>query len=299
MREIRGGFRPTLDLYWNPHVPNGGGYVCADDETSLAAYRELDIGIVPTRILRPKPNALGEASIWLEQRGEYAAVAKTVPPGIESYSSFIGSPDVELNTILALLIDRCKDAQRMIVDFHEDASTDLHYHQMLHAVVHRHERLLDSILTLTRTGRVEHALGLTRMAYEAFLNFYIDWLSPQFFGPRLQLLAALRQQEVANRPLSENDRKPLTNFVGLLENASDKARLSPLGQFYHKAVYPGLSLVAHQSYAHLEREASFRVDTVSQSPLPEGTLGHWLDIITASLIVRVRNEVGVPSSVAT
>ena len=34
-RGIRGGRRPVLDLYWSPLAPNGGGYVCSDDEVVL------------------------------------------------------------------------------------------------------------------------------------------------------------------------------------------------------------------------------------------------------------------------
>src|SRR5947209_12234122 len=49
-RAIRGGSRPSLDLYWSPLAPGGGGYVCADDETALAAYSRLNFAWVPCKV---------------------------------------------------------------------------------------------------------------------------------------------------------------------------------------------------------------------------------------------------------
>ena len=47
----------------------------------------------------------------------------------------------------------------------------------------------------------------------------------------------------------------LSNFVEFFEKASDKGLISPLGSYFHSAIYPPLSLVAHQSYVNLEQEA--------------------------------------------
>lgn len=37
VERIRNGFLAPLDLLWSPHAPDGGGYICPDDEITLAA----------------------------------------------------------------------------------------------------------------------------------------------------------------------------------------------------------------------------------------------------------------------
>ncbi|MBV8121604.1 MAG: hypothetical protein JO081_16890 [Alphaproteobacteria bacterium] len=86
----------------------------------------------------------------------------------------------------------------------------------------------------------------------------------------------------------------LGNFPDVLENTSEKAQVSPLGCFFHSSIYPPLSLVAHQSYMHLEHEAvSFDDNDLSDISARVKQLGRWLDILTAALLVRVRNDVGL------
>jgi hypothetical protein len=106
--------------------------------------------------------------------------------------------------------------------------------------------MLDSILCLVDLGRIEHAEVLARVAYEGFLNFYIDWLSPEFFGPRLQLLSSVRAAQGGGDSSLDDSLSVLDNLPLLLENTSEKARISPLGSFFHSSMYPPLSLVAHQ-----------------------------------------------------
>ncbi len=89
-RLIRGGSRTLLDLYWSPLAPGGGGYVCADDETVLAAYSRLNFGWVQCRVLRPKKVKASEASIWLEKHGDGVRFKKAVAPAVDNYKSFVG-----------------------------------------------------------------------------------------------------------------------------------------------------------------------------------------------------------------
>lgn len=191
-KRIRCGFRDPLDLHWSPHAPDGGGYICPDDEIKLGAYRQLNIEFVPCRIIRPKPTPNTEAAIWIEKRGQYIGMARSVPPVMKTYQSIIGDEFSDLAGALTRLMRLCSLSRASIKAFHEEPTriAPIHYHQTLHAVVARHERALDSVLNLIQVGRREHALAIVRMAYEAFLNFYLDWLSPQFFGLRMQALAA-------------------------------------------------------------------------------------------------------------
>lgn len=291
---IRSGGRPTLDLQWSPHAPDGGGYVCADDEVTLAAYRALGISMVPCRVLRPIAQPGPEAAIWLEGKDERTALAKTVPPSIVGYASFFGDKQICIEEALEELIAKCVSTSEGVRSFHQDYNHDVHYHEMLHALTRRHARVLDSILKLVRMGRQEHAIGLFRMAYEAFLNFYFDWIAPEFFGPRLQLLSALRNSDSSEESVDNSAWEVLCNFPGLLENTSEKARLSPLGATFHKFMYPASSLVVHQSYRHLEFEASAFDDLESTETIfTEPQLVRYLDVLTAALLIRIRNDVGL------
>ena len=170
---------------------------------------------------------------------------------------------------------------------------------MLHALLLRHERILDSISRMVALGRVEHASVLTRVAYEAFLNFYVDWLSPEFFGPRLQFLSAVRAAQRRGIETPDDSLAVLANLVEFFENTSDKARVSPLGSSFHTLIYPWLSLVAHQSYGFLQYEASDFRDADFLDPRSDvGQLGRWLDILTAALLVRIRNDIGIATEVS-
>jgi hypothetical protein len=209
-----------------------------------------------------------------------------------------GVEDPPFDELISSLSNASERTRRLIRRFHLNDLEATHYHQVLHAILRRHEEFLSSIRVMVEQNRLEHAEGLARMCYEAFLNFYLDWLAPWFFGPRFQLLSAVRYAELA-----ENDPKELKelrdslsvlqNFTQLLETTADKARLSPLGSIFHSMVYPPLSLVSHQSYSNLEAEAVTFSDTVTDAP-PERVrqLGRWLDAITTAMVVRIRDDAG-------
>lgn len=188
----------------------------------------------------------------MRKAGERIELVKSIPADTEK-----GLPAYALNEdfnhcqSLAALIKQSEKTVAAIKAFHRSAPDSPDYHAMLVNLVMRHARGLDTISRLIELNRIEHALGITRMIYEAFLNFYIDWLCPQFMGPRLQFLAAIRGSGKQQKKQIEANMHLLTNFVGLLENTTEKARVSPLGSLYHEIVYPTLSLVAHQSYRHL------------------------------------------------
>lgn len=295
VRSIRAGFRPVLDLHWSPHAPDGGGYICPDHEVALAAYRELNIKSVPCQIIRPKPTPSAEAAIWVEQHGQYLKMVRSVPPVISNYQSILGHDVSDLPNGLQRLMELCSRLRARIKAFHEGdrGIAAIHYHHTLHTVVARHERALDSVLRLVKANRHEHALAIVRMAYEGFLNFYLDWLSPQFFGLRMQALATYRRAELSDKNCVL-DWKPLSNFPRLFENAAEKARLSPLGPLYHDHAYPMLSLIMHQSYFGIEAEACSFDDDGSSSPVSEAQICRWLDFLTAALLTRVGNDVGHP-----
>lgn len=133
------------------------------------------------------------------------------------------------------------------------------------------------------------------MLYEGFLNFYLDWLSPEFFGIRLQVWAALKGRETRGEKRIDDDWLVLQNFSSLFGNTAEKAKLSPLGQTYHDLIYPPLSLISHQAYGNVEKEASSFDDEFRVSDMNARQIGRWLSTLSAALLSRIRNDIGIPS----
>lgn len=292
-RQIRGGHRPTVDLFWNAHCREGGGFICPDDENALEGYRRANVSLVPCRIIRPKKVAHSEGAIWLAARKNSARMDRLIAPEITGYASFLGTTESNIRETGAVLSTLCEQARSEIKAFHSEASSGVHYHQMLFAFVRRHELAIESVLDLLSKGRAEHALAVVRMAYEAFLNFYLDWLSPEFFGPRLQLLAMLKEVSVTGDDAIDSAMDSLENFPALFGNSAEKAKICPLGTLFHNAAYPALSLVVHQSYGNIEKySSSFYDGEQTLRKEDELQLCRWLDFLTAAILIRVRNEVG-------
>lgn len=289
---IRQGERPTIDLVWSPLVEGGGGYICADDENVLAAYRYLGIKIIPCRVLRPQAKASSEAAIWIKEQKDIIYHEKLVPSEIEYYKAYAVPESTTFKDAVAFLISKCASARAQIKLFHAAVEEGIHYHQMLFAVLIRHERTLRSVLELMSRGCDEHASVVLRLTYEAFLNFYIDWLSPQFFGPRLQLLSIIKIEQGFGSNALDKNLGILGNVPGLIENVRAKARISPLGEHFYNSLYPWLSTIAHQSYGYLEREASSFDIEFLPDPRQEKQILLSLNVLTYALVSRINNEIG-------
>jgi hypothetical protein len=77
-----------------------------------------------------------------------------------------------------------------------------------------------------------------------------------------------------------------------LSSVVDKARISPLGERFHNALYPTLSWVTHQAYGVLEPEAmDFETDIEDDGGLVV-ILAQALDLVTTAMLVRIRDDVG-------
>lgn len=299
MARIRRGARPILMVYWNPICPKPSKYVCADDEVALAAYLKLKIDLVPCLVLKPKDVVASEAAIWTQAKfkkdEEEVRLLRSIAPKVDAFATLHFEGELSFVDLLEALISVCSQTRQRVREFHSGAPIT-NYHHVLHATLRRHERILDSIGKLASLDRMEHAIALVRVAYEAFLNFYVDWISPAFFGPRLQFLAKVRRASIFRgiKPESHPDIGVLTNFVEFLSRVSDKARISPLGAEFHRRIYPSLSLVVHQSYESMEIEANDFLDESTQDLGDEiRHYGQCLNVITTALVKRVRNEVGI------
>lgn len=283
---IRGGARPPVEVYWSTLAPNGGAYVCSDAEAVLEAYKRLNIGMVPARILRPKNVRSGEGSIWIEPQLSGVGIAKLVSSRPQQSFQSRGMSDDSPVKILGSLSSWSSDVSELVCKFHVNHPSNLNYHHVLNAVARRHARFLDSIKLMIDLGRLEHAAVISRSCYEAYLNFYLDWLAPEFIGPRLQLLSAVRIADYHGDEL-----KILVNFIQLFKKTIDKARLSSLGEKFYTILYPALSRIVHQSYAYIEREGSDFSDVPDEVDSTE-TIVRCLNVITVALLSRIMNDIG-------
>lgn len=294
---IRQGDRPALHLYWSPLCDKESKLVCPDDEMVLAAYRSLGITYVPAFIYDPAEVRRDEGALWTRNVSNVWSYVRALGPRVDAYLASRRADDLPASEALAMLVDDCARTRAAVRDFHLERKDGVHYHQMLHARLLRHERALRTIGELLSTGRVEHACALVRMVYEAFLGFYVDWLSPSFVGPRLQAVSHVgpRKSPFATTIDPETQKaisKGLGGFERLLTSVVEKARVSALGERFYNAVYPELSRFAHQAYGVLENEA---LDFEDDAP-PDDELARylliWLNVITTALVFRISNEVG-------
>lgn len=281
---ISSGARPIVEVYWSQLAPNKGGYVCPDSEVTLATYRLTSINYVPIRILKPKRAAGPEGAIIIRPTED--GFRHLQRPTHVGYDTFRIDGDIDATFELDLLISYCEDTLSEITSFHKEGDGKLHYHQFLHAIVRRHARAVSSISWLVVNKRFEHAFILLRSTYEAFLNFYVDWLSPELIGPRLQFISSVRARNSCASEL-----KIIGNYANLLESSSQKALLTPLGSSFYENVYGFLSLAAHQSYSYTQREGSSFLEQEDEREVAS-TIAQHVNFITAALLKRVRNEVG-------
>jgi hypothetical protein len=153
-------------------------------------------------------------------------------------------------------------------------------------------------IDLLLRSRLEHQIRpLVRSTYELFLNFYLDWLSPEQVGLVMQSVALLARTD-SKAPeygdLEEKVKRVFGGLANLCRNAAEKGRLSPLGSEMHERIYSGLSPIVHQDFgvAHEYGAAleSGRPEKLGRKELLE--IIRWLDIITAATIVRILDDVG-------
>lgn len=285
---IRAGGRPSVAVYWSNLAPNDGSYVAPDDEVTLAAYRKLGFRLVPVRILKPIRKSDVEGSVWIEGRGDVTSLAGLVSSSADQVAAYATDDAQNTKAIVGALVEKCVKMQDAIVAFHLGSSDELHYHQMLFAIISRHIRMLNTIASLIEMYRIEQAYILFRSAYEAFLNFYVDWIAPEFFGPRLQLLSLVRMHNGDDKQLA-----PLGNFKDFLENTGEKAKISGLGLAFHQNIYGTLSRMSHQSYSYLERETTdFSKEEPQIEPDNIERMLLCVNVVTLALLTRVGNDIG-------
>lgn len=294
---IRSGARPAVHLYQHPRLKDRNSALCPDDGNILQAYRTIGIRHIPAILFSTSENLLDESYIKLRCRGGTVKFDGFKGKSIDRFPCILKEHTDERD--LDVLIDRTKCLGREVKLFHQDRTDSTHYHYSLYSTLKRHARTLEAMKLLFTADRAEHAIVLTRLLYEAFLNFYVDWLSPDHIGKYLQYIAYYNRSRYSKN-FTDDQKNPLPrpdtimgSFSHFLENVAQKAELSPLGIHFHRLIYPPLSFIAHQDYGVLEDSISDFEDHTDVKPSDriEKAIA-WSDIITTALLMRAANDLG-------
>lgn len=293
IQAIRGGHRPSIEVYWSALNPRPHKYVCPDAEAAVVAYRELGISQIPVRVMNAKKSRLTESAICIYEAGEREGYSHSIVVPRTRYRSFWGASPPKPEDAIARLAQLCAPLEAEIARFHKPF-LEIHYHHVIREQVIRHRELLESMGLLLSIGRVSHCFALLRLMYEGFLNHYLDWLSPEIFGPRLHALSAFRRHQARERRedrVCKDDeiRDALGGLLPLLESVEQKAQLSPLGGSFYRSVYPTLSFVVHQDYGEKSAPLDWgEADSARDAEI----LVIWADAITATLLWTISSDLG-------
>lgn len=310
---IRLGNRPALHLYENPNQGDDKRFVCADDVITHAAYEKLGISKVPV-VLMAKPRNLEESclSVRCFQRKKKDAIALLdgmVPVIHEMVPSILGTEKPDLVECLDALIESLRITKEALRAFHQPGAVTLHYHHTLYSVLFRAEECLDSMKLLIGKGRLLPAAALLRSLHELALVFYADWLAPSQTHRYLQMasVSSEREWEVICEGWRKED---IATGTSLLEAkgikdahmrafrlgsvVSERARIFPLGEDFHRDVYSFLSDVVHHDFSMTARYTHTleHGDDAVYSTDVHDTVKHLSDLLVAAIVTRIRSDIG-------
>lgn len=308
------GGRPALYVYENPNKMDEAKYVCCDDEAAHIAYESLGIKVVPVAIMgvpkHAEESCISIKSYQKNNKNSITLLDGYVYTSHEKTASLLHKKNLSRKEALEYLIHCLSQLKERLRQFHRPGFTEFHYHHTLYSILLRAEETIESINLLLETKRVLVAASLLRPLYELMLTFYIDWLAPEFTCRYLQLSSVLSEKKWKEN--CEKERNKLrTNGTShanaqkiyeaqlrayrLCSVVSEKAKLFPLGEEFHKNIYSFLSDIVHHDfsmnarYAHtLEHgdEAIYNEDV-------EKSLMHLIDIVVSAIFSRIQTDVGL------
>lgn len=310
---IRLGNRPALHLYENPNQSDSKRFVCSDDVITHAAYEKLGISKVPVALMA-KPRNLEESCLSVrcfqrKGKGITALLEGLVPVTHEMVPSILGEDKPEVIEALSTLTEALSGLKEPLRSFHQPGAVTLHYHHTLYSVLFRAEECLDSMKLLISKGRILPAAALLRSLHELALVFYVDWLAPMQAYRYLQMASVTSEREweatcelwhkeeiaAGTSPLvAKNIKDAHMRAFRLGSVVSERARIFPLGEDFHRDVYRFLSEVVHHDFSMTARythtldngdDAVYSTDVLN-------TITHLSDILVAAIVTRIRSDIG-------
>ena len=311
---IRLGSRPVLHIYENPNKSDNTRYVCTDDTAPHAAYEALGIAVVPVALMgKPRDTEESCISVRSLRKGPkewIPLVESIVPVTHQLVPSLLGIEKPPLRESLSHLLQAIETTKKALRRFHQPGAVKLHYHHTLYSVLLRAEETVDSMLQLAEHGRVLVAASLLRPLYELVLTFYIDWLSPDHTYRYLQLVSVMAERdwqascdkemrELVTKGLSPVDAKNIRDAhmrgYRLCSVVSEKARVFPLGETYHRDIYSMLSDILHHDFS-MNARYTHTLDHGDEAVYVEdarASLLHVADILVAAIVSRIGSDIGL------
>ena len=313
MSVIRLDSRPVLHLYENPNASDDKRFVCPDDVTIHAAYEALGISKVPVALMG-RPRNLEESCLSLRcfprHKNDFVALLDgLVSVTHDKVPSVLGGQKPTSAIVLSrlhLVLIETKEALKL---FHEPGATTFHYHHTLYSFLLRAEDYIQAMGAILDMGKPLAAAGLLRSLYELLLVFYVDWLAPGHTFKYLQMASVVSEKswEAMCEKWRKADLAAGTSTVNAknIKDAhmrafrlgcvvAERARISPLGEQFHRDIYRFLSDIVHHDFSMTARYAhtlDHGDDAVDQKDFVD-TILHLSDVLVAALVTRIRADIG-------
>ena len=128
-------------------------------------------------------------------------------------------------SVIRTLTRSVESTKNAISAFHlAPAEVVIHYHHTLYSVLCSMEQLLHAIELLLSNDLEYQVRPLIRLAYDLFLNFYIDWLYPEKMGPLFQALAVLSRIDKSHPEYASLNDAIRKTFGGLVRHLDEPIR---------------------------------------------------------------------------
>jgi hypothetical protein len=304
-RKIRGGYRPSLDIYHNPNQDGIHDFVCPYNGAAFYAYSKLGINKPPVIVLGAK-SRIEESALKIKgfkRTGNsyihliYASENRSK----EIYPSSLGfelSDDAIIDLInIEKRLTQFKDKLR---DFHVKGASDVDYHKIIYAMLNQTHEMLLSIRILVTKKLYIQAATIARSLYELSVNFYLIWLSPHAITPMILNASAISESEWQKQfddypeKSIEQVKKANRYQYNLVRSTMEKTKLSPFGEDSYKPIYSFLSDIVHHNFSMLDRYRNSLENgdhSVDDKDVRESIV-RMVDACIGWMIVWLRGDIG-------
>jgi hypothetical protein len=310
VNKIKSGHRPFLVVIKNINKTCNKQYVCPDHVAALYAYENLDITMIPVIILDSNP-VLSESAYLISHcyiggKDIGCLMCGYKPYNFtEVYSCCSSKNNLRDISVLDSISSKCDEVLQLVKDFHNKDKSEVHYNHTTYSIVYRLKENILAIKHLLSENYFYQAMGLVRSIYELSIDYYLDWLAPEFMGAWLQHKSRFNRNEInkmlsgiASEKVKPKHRdlyiKKMEYIFSFLSNVSVKAEMFPLGAEFYDEFYRYFSSIIHQDFHMTERHAPLLddVETNFSNDISIAQMVVFLDVISSSVLVRVSQDYG-------